>query len=84
MYLERRVREALGTDLAQALVMVYCRHIWHPADLATLRAVAAEEPAILAQFDALDALHAEIPFQDLAHLPLAEELAFLRTAREGG
>ena len=73
-FLEFRVREALGADLAQALVMIYCRHLGHAPAQAALRAMVAGERTILGEFDALDALHAEVPFQDLAHLTLREEI----------
>ena len=76
-YVEVRVREALRGDLAQALVMIYCRHLHHPPAMAAMRAMAARERAILAEFDALDALHEEVPFQDLAHLTVREELELL-------
>ena len=76
-YLGRRVREALEPDLAQALAMVYCRHVCRGTAKAALRTLVAGERALLAEFDALDALHAEIPFQDLAHLSVREELELL-------
>jgi hypothetical protein len=76
-FMERRVQEALGGELAQALVMIYCRHLHHPPAMAAMRAMAQGERAILAEFDALDALHAEVPFQDLGHLTVREELELL-------
>lgn len=76
-YVEVRVREAVRGDLAQALVMIYCRHVCHPPAKAAIRAMAQREPALIAEFDALDALHADVPFQDLAHLTVREELELL-------
>lgn len=76
-FVEVRVREALRADLAQALVMIYCRHLHHAPAKAALRAMAAGERAILAEFDALDDLHAQVPFQDLAHLTVREEIELL-------
>lgn len=76
-YVEVRVREAVRGDLAQALVMIYCRHVCHAPAKAAMRAMAQRERALLAEFDALDALHAEVPFRDLAHLSVREELELL-------
>ena len=76
-FLERRVREVLSSELGQALVMVYCRHLHDDEAKAALRGLADREPALLAEFDALDALHAEVPFQDLGHLTLHEEIELL-------
>ncbi len=76
-FVERRVREAMRGDLAQALVMIYCRHVCHAPAKAAMRAMANGEGAILAEFDALDELHAEVPFQDLAHLTVREEIELL-------
>lgn len=75
--LEYVVDEALCPELAQALVMIYCRHLGQPDARRTLRAMAAEQSAVLHQFDALDELHARHPFAALDRGALIEELRML-------
>ncbi|HEY9723808.1 MAG TPA: hypothetical protein V6D47_17485 [Oscillatoriaceae cyanobacterium] len=76
-YLEKLIRAALHPPLAQALVMVYCRHVCEPEIRAHLRRLVAHEPELLKQFDSLDELHAEFPFGQLSRLSLDEELKLL-------
>lgn len=76
-YLEKRIRAALHPPLAQALVMVYCRHVCEPIVRTALRRLVASEADLLKQFDSLDELHAEFPFGQLSQLSLTEELKLL-------
>lgn len=57
--------------------MIYCRHVCRRTAKAALRMLAAGELTVLTQFDSLDALHAEVPFHDIAHLSVREELELL-------
>ncbi|MDB5099778.1 MAG: hypothetical protein JWM80_4199 [Cyanobacteria bacterium RYN_339] len=75
--LEFRIDEALCPELAQALVMLYCRHLGQPEARRTLRIMAMEQPELGRQFDALDELHARHPFRDLGRDALQEELRML-------
>jgi hypothetical protein len=75
--LEHLIDEALCPELAQALVMLYCRHLGQPEARRTLRLMALDEPELTWQFDALDELHARHPFRDLGRDALATELRWL-------
>ncbi len=77
MFLERVVGEAVSPELAQALVMLYCRHLDHPNSRQTLRRMVHEEAELLRQFDALDELHADFPFAKQEHVSLLDELLLL-------
>lgn len=76
-FLERLVREALCPELVHALVTIYCKRLSQPQQRAGLRALLADCPEVLREFDALDALHAEYPFTQIAAGTLEEELALL-------
>lgn len=76
-YMERVVREAVCPELAQALVMMYCRFLCQPDACQALRAMLSDEPEVLRQLDALDDLHADFPFTHLNPSSLDEELATL-------
>jgi hypothetical protein len=83
--LEHVVDEALCQDLAQALVMIYCRHLGQPEARRTLRLMATDAPGLAAQFDDLDELHARHPFQELGRGALVAELRMLyRHHLQGG
>lgn len=75
--LEHIVDEALCPELAQALVMIYCRHLGHPHARGTLRRMAVSQRELASQFDALDELHARHPFAPLGREALDEELRLL-------
>ena len=68
--LEHVIDEALCPELAQALAMLYCRHLGQPEARRTLRLMALDEPELTWQFDALDELHARHPFRDLGRDPV--------------
>jgi hypothetical protein len=76
-FIERVVREAVGSELAQALVMIYCRRLCQADDRVALRDLLADEPELLRQLDALDTLHAEYPFTQIQGGSLDEELVLL-------
>lgn len=76
-YMELVVREAVCPELAQALVMMYCRFLCQPEACQALRAMLSEEKEVLRQLDALDDLHADFPFTHLNPASLDEELATL-------
>lgn len=76
-YLERVVGEALCAELAQSLVMIYCRYLCHAEARQALRCMMADEPEVLRQFDALDELHAEYPFTPYAASTWRVDLAQL-------
>ena len=77
LFVERVVPEAVSPDLAQALVMLYCRHLDHPTARQTLRRMVQDDAALLRQFDALDELHADFPFAKQEHVSLFDELMLL-------
>jgi hypothetical protein len=76
-YLELVVREAVCPELAQALVMMYCRFLCQPGACQALRAMLSEEKDVVRQLDALDELHADFPFTHLNPTSLDEELTTL-------
>lgn len=76
-FLERVIPEALSSELGQALVIIYCRHLCEPDFRTQMRRLVAHEPEVLRQFDALDELHAEFPFQRLSRFSFEEELELL-------
>jgi hypothetical protein len=75
--LEYVVDEALCPELAQALVMIYCRHLGDPEARATLRAMAGEQEMLVRQYDSLDDVHAKHPFAPLGRSALLHELQLL-------
>lgn len=76
-YMEIVVREAVCPELAQALVMMYCRFLCQPEACQALRAMLSDEPEVTRQFDALDDLHADFPFTHVNRSSLDEEIATL-------
>ena len=76
-YMELVVREAVCPELAQALVMMYCRFLCQPQACQALRAMLSDEPEVLRQLDALDELHADFPFTHVNRASLDTELANL-------
>jgi hypothetical protein len=75
--LEHVIDEALCRELAQALVMLYCRHLSQPEARRTLRLMVLGHPDVTRQFDDLDELHARHPFRELGKDALPAELRML-------
>jgi hypothetical protein len=76
-WVEHLVDEALCPELAQALVMIYCRHLGDPEARSTLRGMTGNQTMLIQQYDALDALHARHPFAPLGLESLLNELKLL-------
>ena len=75
--IEHRIEEGLCPELAQAMALIYCRHMVSAESRAMLRAMAEGRPELLAQFDSLDELHNRHPFEDPGGHALREELQML-------